>query len=328
MKYRNIFNFIIKPFDLFDMNSSITPRLLSVVSPSLITLKSTELNMDYHNFKTNNKENYMNQSKHSISLQQTNFQSKPGSKFRELSIEQYKTSSRNIRVIPSSSKPSLTTVTSRNKLFEYKFSKKYKEEDQYEYQNLTNKKINDVNQNEKKEDVDEYEELLLYQQQHLPVPIEKKDDEKFKLLKMKQMKRVSMPSNKSVKRSDEWLTDYEKQIKTQLDYSTIKKRKISHSTRKVYSSMLKCYNSLNKEYVFPLFIDKDIGVYEYWQAHIIESNVDEDVMTDDEQLMLAGAYSLREIKEAVELYVKEGDDAIKNLKYAKKNNSNKYSFIS
>ena len=98
-----------------------------------------------------------------------------------------------------------------------------------------------------------------------------------------------------------------KQIKTKLDYSTIKKKKISHSTSKVYSSMLKCYNSLNKEYVFPLFIDRDIGVYEYWQAHIIESNVDEDVMTDDEQLMLAGAYSLREIKEAVELYVKEGE---------------------
>ena len=35
---------------------------------------------------------------------------------------------------------------------------------------------------------DEYKELLKYQENNLPVPIEQKDNEKFKILKMKQMK--------------------------------------------------------------------------------------------------------------------------------------------
>ena len=61
-------------------------------------------------------------------------------------------------------------------------------------------------------------------------------------------------------------------------YSTIK-NKISYSTWKVYSSTFKCYNCSNKEYVLPLFIDRDIGMYEHWQAHISESNVDKEVMT-------------------------------------------------
>ena len=64
-------------------------------------------------------------------------------------------------------------------------------------------------------------------------------------------------------------------------------------------------------------------MYEYWQAHIIESKADEDVMTDDEQLMLAGAYIISEMKEAIECYVKEGDMSVKNLMYIKHNKNNK-----
>ena len=301
------------------MTTPITPRLLSLISPSISTIKpSTQLN---NKTKTiHYKENSTNDSERSISLPKTNFQSKTNNVINNITTQK-------APIIPFSSKPSLTSTSSRNKLLEYKLSKKYVEEDAIEYQRLTNKpvlfEVHSTKIEQPKETIDEFEELIHYQQQNLPVPIEKKDDEKFKLLKMKQMKRLSLPSNKSVRKYDDWTTDYEKQIKTQLDYSTIKKRKISHSTRKIYSSLLKCYNFKNEEIIFPLFTDKDIGVYEYWQAHIIESKADEDVMTDDEQLMLAGAYIISEMKEAIECYVKEGDMSVKNLMYIKHNKNNK-----
>ena len=78
---------------------------------------------------------------------------------------------------------------------------------------------------------------------------------------MKQMKRLSVPMNKSVKKYDELLPDYEKNFRNVLDYSTIKKKKVSHSTRKIYTSMLTCYNSNHDEVLFPLFTDKDIIYY-------------------------------------------------------------------
>ena len=308
------------------MTTPITPRLLSLISPSISTIKPSQMNNYISNkIKTTLKENNTNDSEHSISPPKTNFQSKTNA----ICSYNNNNTTQKAPIIPFSSKPSLTSTSSRNKLLEYKLSKKYREEDSIEYQRLTNKKVLfEVHKVEQpKETIDEFEELIHYQQQNLPVPIEKKDDEKFKLLKMKQMKRLSLPSNKSVRKYDDWTTDYEKQIKTQLDYSTIKKRKISHSTRKIYSSLLKCYNFKNEEIIFPLFTDKDIGVYEYWQAHIIESKADEDVMTDDEQLMLAGAYIISEMKEAIECYVKEGDVSVKNLMYIKNKKNGQYKLL-
>ena len=75
------------------------------------------------------------------------------------------------------------------------------------------------------------------------------------------------------------------------------KRKIVHSYRRIY-----CSNFIlgdGKEKVnFLIFRDKDIGVYEYWQAHIHENYKDEDVETEDDQKKLAGIFVLGEIKEA------------------------------
>ena len=52
-----------------------------------------------------------------------------------------------------------------------------------------------------------------------------------------------------------------------------------------------------------VFRDKDIGIYEYWQAHIHESHNDEDVETDDEQKKIARNFSISEVKEGLE-YIK------------------------
>ena len=62
-----------------------------------------------------------------------------------------------------------------------------------------------------------------------------------------------------------------------------------------------------------VFRDKDIGMYEYWQAHIHESHNDEDVETDEEQKKLASNFSISEVKEGLEYIKNNGDDAFVNF---------------
>ena len=150
----------------------------------------------------------------------------------------------------------------------------------------------------------EIEELLKYQESNLPVPIKKKDDESFKLLTMKKMKRKTMPPNKSVRKFAEDIEPvYEKEFRIQNNFCQLLKRKVVHSTRRLYSSnfvLKKGKNNFN----FMIFRDKDIGIYEYWQAHIHEAQNDEDFDTDEEQKKLAKCFTLGEIKEAL-VYVRD-----------------------
>ena len=62
-----------------------------------------------------------------------------------------------------------------------------------------------------------------------------------------------------------------------------------------------------------IFRDKDIGIYEYWQAHIHESHNDEDVETDDEQKKITRNFSISEVKEGLEYIKNHGNDAFVNF---------------
>ena len=85
--------------------------------------------------------------------------------------------------------------------------------------------------------------------------------------------------------------------------------KIMESLKKV-----NLYNDKDKPYQFPLFRDKDIGIYEYWQAHIVESKVDEDIDTDDEQLQIANSYNISELKEGIKEIREKGFEQLENKK--------------
>lgn len=134
------------------------------------------------------------------------------------------------------SKPHLNCLESRNNLYAYSKSKKYiedpfsDEDDNFSvlsenskyFQNtqqmfkekeyaVANSNDNEGESNingdkkidENEEDnLDDYARRLLELEKQLPIPINKKDDEKFKILKMKGMKKKSMPSYKSVRASD------------------------------------------------------------------------------------------------------------------------------
>ena len=226
----------------------------------------------------------------------------------------------------SLNKPTLTSQSSKNFLLEYSKSKKY-EEDKELYNEIKNKENksniskkldNENNNNNLNDTIDEYQELLLNQEKNLPVPIEKKNDEKFKLMKMRQMKRKSFPANKSVRKYEDLENEYEKDLNTIVKYSTLKKKKITQSTKKIYSSFIEFKDKNNQKQIFFVFSDRDIGIYEYWQNKIIESKNDEDIDTDNEQIKLAVSYSIGEIKEAFEFICKKKKDAFVNFnRYSK-----------
>jgi hypothetical protein len=106
-------------------------------------------------------------------------------------------------------KPSLNTVESRNKLYDYSKTKTY-EEDLKKFSSMPRVKEEEIEeiQAEIEEEEAQIEELdsktkrLKEIQMNLPVPIDRKDDEAFKILKIKEMKRVSMTSNKSTKATE------------------------------------------------------------------------------------------------------------------------------
>ena len=223
-------------------------------------------------------------------------------------------------------KPNLNSTTSKTLMKEYSISKKYKEDQLLLFSSIEESEpIKKSEKNEKIEkeigtiskpesEIDELEELLRAQEAHLPVPLSKKDNEKFKILKMKQMKRVSMPPNKSVRKFGEEIEpQYEKDFRIHNAFSTMKKRKPVHSTRRIYSSNFFLYKNKKNSENFMVFRDKDIGIYEYWQAHIHEAHNDEDIETDEEQKNIARNFCISEVKEGLEYIKNNGNDAFVNF---------------
>ena len=194
-------------------------------------------------------------------------------------------------IYDSSKKPSLTSLESRNKIEEFKSS----------YKNLPD------------------EILLKIQEKNLLVPINKKNDEKFKLFQMNKIKNKKLPKYKSVKKYEEQNTEKKNELNNILNYNQLKKKKLVYSTRKNLYLIIPFTSESNEEINFPLFIDKDIGINEYWQQKMIESKVDEDAETDDEQTKLATSYCFKEVEEGLNLFINEGEKIIRNKKFINEN---------
>ena len=221
------------------------------------------------------------------------------------------------------SKPSLNVIESKQIVKDFSISKRFKEDklilfssiEERENEKKSVKIVEELPKLEKPEsENDELEKLLKYQEKHLPVPLSKKDNEKYKILKMKQMKRISMPRNKSVRKfAEDMEPNYEKEFRIINSFFTMKKRKPVHSTRRIYSSHYFLYKEKGISESFMVFRDKDIGIYEYWQAHIHEARNDEDIETDDEQKILAVNFCISEIKEGFDYIRNYGKDAFINF---------------
>ena len=70
---------------------------------------------------------------------------------------------------------------------------------------------------------------------------------------------------------------------------------------------------------FPLYKDPEIGIYEYWQAPLIESKIDEDNDSDEEQINLAKKVCHLDLQEGIQYIQKNGIDDIMN-QFQKENN--------
>ena len=67
--------------------------------------------------------------------------------------------------------------------------------------------------------------------------------------------------------------------------------------------------------------DSDIGIYEYWEVPLIESKIDEDNDSDEEQINIAKKVCDLDLSEGIKYVQKNGLDDILN-RYNKKESKN------
>ena len=247
----------------------------------------------------------------------TNIQSQPPTKTDISEILYPQTNSKNLAIVSSKNysndenlnlpsyipikKPSLNLIESRTKL------KEVREE-----------LINDPEVSE--------ELRLYYQEQYLlAVPFDKFNDEKFKLLRMKDLKMKQKPEFKSTQRPEDYKTYYNC-LENKKNYSLLKRKKMVHSEKNKLILHMTFYKNEISE-IFPLYRDDDIGIFEYWQSPLQETKVDEDIDTDDEQKKLAGKVCNRDISEGVSYVKKNGDNCINNLKFTNISDENKKKIV-
>ena len=252
-------------------------------------------------------------------------------------------------------KPMINSTASKTFMKEYSISKRYQEdklslfpsiveteiipekenlkekeiEKEIEIEKEKEKSISDKSDTEKDEDENndidlDFQSLLKFQENNLPVPISKKNNETFKILKIQEMKRLSMPPYKSVKKYGEEIEGkYEKDFRINMFYSSMKKKKPVSSLKRLYSSSFPLKKNKKEIERFMIFRDKDIGIYEYWQAHIHETHLDEDIETDDEQKIIARNFCISEIKQAFDyMKINKNNSFVNFHRYKKYFNNN------
>ena len=79
----------------------------------------------------------------------------------------------------------------------------------------------------------------------------------------------------------------------------------------------------NREKIFPLYKDQDIGVYEYWQVPLIENKIDEDNDSDEEQINLAKKVCELDLMEGIKYIKKNGMESLVNNRFKNKKEENK-----
>ena len=176
----------------------------------------------------------------------------------------------------------------------------------------TSKKFSESRFTVKKREDKPLEEIINYQQKHMVVPINRKDDEAFKLLTMKNIKKKSLPVYKSAKKIED--IEARKELDSAIEYSIVKKKAITHSVKKNLYIIHRLYDEEDNEYKFPLFKDAEIGINQYWQNHLVESNEDEDIDTDEEVLESAVSCTLSELEEALNEVREKGIKVVDRLK--------------
>ena len=153
------------------------------------------------------------------------------------------------------------------------------------------------------------EQKIMEQEKLLPVPLNKMNDEKYKLLKMHHLKKKSLPEYKSCTKFEDYYKPFEKSLERKNEFYLLKRKKPIYSNNKSMVLEFSLKNK-NKEINFPLYKDQEIGIYEYWQVPLIESKVDEDIDSDEEQINLAKKVCHLDLQEGIKYIEKNGIEDI------------------
>ena len=167
------------------------------------------------------------------------------------------------------------------------------------------------------------DEKIRAQENILPVPLEKMNDEKYKILRMHNLKKPSLPEYKSCEKYEDYYKPFEDSFEKKNEFYLLKKKKSIYSNTKVMKLQIQLKNK-NMEKAFPLYKDQDIGVYEYWQVPLIESKIDEDNDSDEEQINLAKKVCQLDLMEGINYIQKNGIESLYNERL-KKTEENKKS---
>ena len=167
------------------------------------------------------------------------------------------------------------------------------------------------------------EQKIREQEKLLPVPLNKMNDEKYKLLRMHHLKKKSLPEYKSSTKFEDYYKPFEKTLEKKNDFFLLKRKKCIYSNTKNMILEFKLRNG-QKEKNFPLYKDNDIGIYEYWEVPLIESKVDEDNDSDEEQINLAKKVCNLDLMEGIKYVQTNGlDDILNRYKKEESKNLNK-----
>jgi hypothetical protein len=166
------------------------------------------------------------------------------------------------------------------------------------------------------------------------IPPERSNDEKFKLLALRKVRKYNFKDNKSVSNADiknavdgkpsqnftqnsyyDYPMEDESQNITDCNIFGMKRKKIAHSVKRVYASDITFTDPISfQKKEFKIYKDTEIGFGEHWQQFLHNSNGDEDVPSDDELLARAQKHCLDNLWEACNtVFTKKEFDKIHNL---------------
>ena len=128
---------------------------------------------------------------------------------------------------------------------------------------------------------------------HLYLPKKYKDDEQYKSNLYKYLKEQHYKNNIM---PNKW--NKTKTLNIENNFSKVNKKKKINSVRKKYLNKILFFDK-NKECIFNLFKDDDIGIDKKWQMPLINQKYDNDIDSDEEQIENGKAKMLYDLRLAI-----------------------------
>jgi hypothetical protein len=184
----------------------------------------------------------------------------------------------------------------------------------------------------------------------LQIPKERSNDEKFKILAIKKLRKHTHKDNKSTSKAEthsrkSWNSnenvdnlnnnninsqnsEYSQNSQysnpesmLEFDLFNKKRRKIVHSVKRIYASEIGFFNPTNEreQTKFRIYKDSEIGFNPDWQKYLRESKADEDILTDEELLSNAQKFTQKSLMESIMLVSSDKECSyVNNLSFLQK----------